>query len=120
MKSVLSFYHEDIVILTLTTNSFDATNCREIKEEIQDVIHNIDNKKVILNLPSVRFIDSSGIGVLISIMRQCNNRQNIFILVNLYKNIIDLLALLRLDKVFTVYNTPEEAKNHYANCLQKP
>jgi anti-sigma B factor antagonist len=60
--------------------------------------------KIILNLADVDYIDSSGIGELVSAYTTTKNRQGELKLLHLTKKVHDLLQLTKLFTVFEVYS----------------
>ena len=60
--------------------------------------------RIILNLGDVNYIDSSGIGELVSGFTAVRNRGGELKLLNLTKKVHDLLQLTKLFTVFEVYN----------------
>jgi anti-sigma B factor antagonist len=65
------------------------------------------NKKILLNLGEVSYIDSSGIGELVSGFTSVANQGGQLKLLNLTKRVRDLLQITKLYTVFEVYD--EEA-----------
>ena len=70
-------------------------------------------KKVLLNLAGVGYIDSSGIGELVSSYTTTNNAGGQLKLLNLTQKLQDLLAITKLLTVFDVYNDESEALGTY-------
>jgi anti-sigma B factor antagonist len=66
-------------------------------------------KKVLLNLGDVNYIDSSGLGALVSGFTTITNQQGQLKLVNLTKKVQDLLQITKLLTVFDVYNDEASA-----------
>ena len=62
------------------------------------------HSRIILNLGDVNYIDSSGIGELVSGYTAVRNRGGELKLLNLTKKVNDLLQLTKLFTVFDVYN----------------
>lgn len=71
---------------------------REIVRELADK----GNKKIVLNLGEVEYIDSSGIGELVKTHTTVRNQGGQVRLVNLNKRINDLLQMTRLSAVFHI------------------
>jgi len=71
---------------------------REIVRELADK----GNKKLILNLGEVQYIDSSGVGELVKTHTTVRNQGGRLKLVNLNKRVNDLLQLTRLSAVFDI------------------
>lgn len=70
-------------------------------------------KKVLLNLAGVGYIDSSGIGELVSSYTTTNNAGGQLKLLNLTQKLQDLLAITKLLTVFDVYDDEGEALGTY-------
>ncbi len=72
---------------------------------VRDVINKLmgnGNKKILLNLAEVNYIDSSGIGVLVSSFSTVRSQGGELKLVNLSKRIRDLLQITKLYSLFDV------------------
>jgi anti-sigma B factor antagonist len=70
-------------------------------------------KKILLNLGGVGYIDSSGIGELVSSFTAINKEGGQLKLLNLTQKLQDLLAITKLLTVFDVYESEAEALNSY-------
>ncbi|MDR2927176.1 MAG: STAS domain-containing protein [Cytophagaceae bacterium] len=70
-----------------------------IKDELTGALSK-KNANLILNMENITFIDSTGIGVLISALKAARQNNGSFLLANVNKNIMNLLTLMKLDKVF--------------------
>jgi anti-sigma B factor antagonist len=69
--------------------------------------------KILLNLGDVNYIDSSGIGELVSAFTAVRNRSGELKLLNLTKKVHDLLQITKLFTVFDVYNDEPSAVRSY-------
>ena len=70
-------------------------------------------KKILLNLGNVGYIDSSGIGELVSSFTAVNKEGGTLKLLNLTQKIQDLLAITKLLTVFDVFENEGEALSSY-------
>ena len=70
-------------------------------------------KKVLLNLSGVSYMDSSGIGELVSSHTTITGKEGQLKLLNLQAKIKDLLAITKLLTVFDVYENESEALNSF-------
>ena len=77
------------------------------REIVKDLV-NKGNKKILLNLAEVSYIDSSGIGELVSGFTSVSNAGGSLKLLKLTKRIQDLLQITKLYTVFEVFD--DEAK----------
>ena len=84
------------------TDRLNATIAPEVKAQLNS---NLNKTEVnfILNLQKIKFIDSTGIGVLISALKTARQNNGNFYLTNVNKEVMDLLSLMKLDKVFDFY-----------------
>jgi len=71
---------------------------REIVRELADK----GNKKIVLNLGEVQYIDSSGVGELVKTHTTIRNQGGELKLTNLNRRVHDLLHMTRLSAVFDI------------------
>lgn len=90
--------------------SIEAGNSRDFKSRIVDLI-NEGNSTIILNLSKVEFMDSSGLGTLISALKLLNSVSGKIIICEANDQVTKLFALTRLNQIFQFYPKQEEAIN---------
>jgi len=66
-------------------------------------------KKIVLNLAEINYIDSSGLGELVSGYRFVKNEGGEVKLLNLNKKVTDLLQITKLYTVFDIHNQEAQA-----------
>ena len=71
------------------------------------------HKKILLNLADVNYIDSSGIGELVSAFTTAKNQGGELKLLSLTKKVKDLLQITKLYTVFDVYDDEASAIGSY-------
>jgi anti-sigma B factor antagonist len=74
-----------------------------LRKTVRDLLENGQNK-ILLNLGDVNYIDSSGIGELVSGFTAVRSRNGELKLLNLTKKVHDLLQITKLFTVFDVYS----------------
>ena len=74
-----------------------------LRDAVRDLL-NRGQKKILLNLGDVTYIDSSGIGELVSGFTTVTNQGGQLKLLNLTKKVHDLLQITKLYTVFEVHN----------------
>jgi anti-sigma B factor antagonist len=79
-----------------------------VRNTVRDLL-NGGNKKIILNLAEVNYIDSSGIGELVSTYTTVANGGGQLKLLSLTKKIQELLAITKLLTVFQVFDDEQAA-----------
>ena len=80
----------------------------QVKERIKDLLGD-GQRKILLNLADVNYIDSAGLGALISSYTTVRREGGSLKLVNLTKRIKDLLAITKLITVFETFESEAEA-----------
>ncbi|WP_158827173.1 STAS domain-containing protein [Mucilaginibacter lacusdianchii] len=81
----------------------NLSNANEFKALLIDLL-NQKQKSIVLNMTQVTYIDSSFLGALVAGLKHAISMQFDIILVGLQPDIHDLIKLIRLDKVFKIYN----------------
>jgi anti-sigma B factor antagonist len=86
----------------------------QIKERIKDLLSD-GQRRILLNLAEVSYVDSAGLGALISGYTTTNREGGKLKLVNLTKRIQDLLAITKLITVFETYDSEADALASFAS-----
>jgi anti-sigma B factor antagonist len=79
---------------------------------VRDTVHGVLDKgakKIILNLAGVNYIDSAGVGELVSTFTSVTNREGQLRLLHLTKKIKDLLTITKLLTVFQTFEDEQKA-----------
>jgi anti-sigma B factor antagonist len=107
-----SINSSDILIIECRSNNLDASNVRQFKDNIQAGLG--EHSKVVLDMSGVKFVDSSGLGGLISCLRLLNSRNGDFRLCNMSTSVRALFELMRMHRVFTILASREDAIRSYS------
>jgi anti-sigma B factor antagonist len=94
-------------IVLLHEDSLDASNVADFKRELAPTIE--DSLKIILDLSMVKFVDSSGLGGILSCLRQISGRGGVLVLCSMSKPVRVLFELVRMHRVFDIVNSRDEA-----------
>jgi len=79
-----------------------------LRDTVRDLLGK-GNKKILLNLGDVNYIDSSGIGELVSAYTTVKNQGGELKLLNLTKKVHDLLQITKLYTVFDIKDDERKA-----------
>jgi len=71
------------------------------------------SKAVLVDLHNVRYMDSSGVATLVEALQQIGKYKGKLKLASLRDAVKDVFELSRLDKVFDIYPSVEEAKKDF-------
>ncbi|HUK91114.1 MAG TPA: STAS domain-containing protein [Blastocatellia bacterium] len=98
----------DITILDLSGKVTIGEGSVELREKVRTLLEE-GKKKILLNLGDVAYVDSSGIGELVSSYTTANNQGGQLKLLNLTKKIQDLLMITKLLTVFETFDNEQAA-----------
>jgi anti-sigma B factor antagonist len=98
---------DSINVVDLSGRITLGEGCSQLRELIRDLLAK-GHKNILLNLGEVTYIDSSGIGELVSGFTAVSNQGGHLKLLNLTKKVHDLLQITKLLTVFDVHD--DEAK----------
>ncbi len=102
----------DVQILDCSGKITLGEGTMAIRNTVRELLKN-GNKKIVLNLADVNYIDSSGIGELVSSYTTVTNQGGSLKLLNLTKKIHELLAITKLLTVFPVYDNEQAAVSSF-------
>ena len=100
----------DCLVLSLKGDLIGEQNGNQILELVSDA-QNAKVLVVLVNLENVRYVNSSGLGVLITLLTKVKNKGGELALLNISEQISKLLQITKLDSIFSVYANKEEAFN---------
>jgi anti-sigma B factor antagonist len=101
----------DVVAITPACDYLDVENSPTFKREVTAAIG--QHTRVVLDLHKIEFIDSCGCGALISLLRQLKGSSGDIKLCALTGPVRSVLELVRMHKVFDIFNKQEEAVRAY-------
>ena len=102
----------DVKILDCSGKITLGEGTMSIRTTVRDLLQK-DSKKILLNLADISYIDSSGIGELVSTYTTTVNSGGRLKLLNLTKKIQQLLAITKLLTVFETFEDEESALASY-------
>jgi len=106
---------DSVMVVDISGRITLGEGCAQLRELIRDQLTK-GNKRVLLNLADVTYIDSSGIGELVSAYTAVSNQGGQLKLLKLTKKVHDLLQITKLYTVFDIHD--DEAKA--ISSFQKP
>lgn len=104
--------NKSIVILDLEGNIRLGEGSRELHDKIRFLVES-GEKKILLNLANVSYIDSSGLGELVAGYATLQKNVGDMKLLHLTGRISELMMITKLLTVFDVYENEEEAVNSF-------
>jgi anti-sigma B factor antagonist len=96
-----------VVLLVIPGETLDAGNAKTFKSEVASVIS--PGAKVVFDMSKLRFVDSSGLGAILSCLRQLHAVGGDLKLCAMNKPVRALFELVRMHRVFEIFNSSDEA-----------
>lgn len=103
----------DVMILDLSGKLTIGEGDELLKDKINSVIHQ-GHRKLVLNLADVPYVDSAGLGQMVSTLHTVNRQGGKLTLLNLTKRIEDLLSITKLLTVFDAFENEQEALDSFS------
>jgi len=104
--------HGAVMVVMVREERLDAHNSNELKVEMNRLFES-GTRNLVVDLKEVRFIDSSGLGVLVSGFKNASTHQGSIKLCCLQTQVKSMFELTRLQRVFDIYQTIDEALESY-------
>lgn len=100
---------ENTVTIVKIEGEVDLYSSPEVRKVLIELIK-AQKKTILIDLDKVKYMDSSGVATLVEALQQVGKYKGKLKLANLRDAVKDVFELSRLDKVFDIYETVEEAK----------
>lgn len=103
---------DKVDIISFSVSNINALITEEIRESITKVFE-ISNSKVIIDLKGVEYIDSSGFGCFLSVMKAARNNYGVLKLANPEPRVTELFKILQLHTVFQIFDTVDNCMSSF-------
>ena len=102
---------EHMLVLRVDGDRIDAASAISFKERMRELIR-LPGDPIILDLCNVGFLDSSGLGAVVSVMKLLEKPRRME-LSGLTPNVMKVFRLTRMDSIFTLHpGIPDPANGH--------
>lgn len=100
----------NILLIRAISDRIDAASAILFKERMREIVEK-PSERVILDLSNVLFLDSSGLGALVAVMKALGPIRRLE-LSDLTPTVEKVMRLTRMDSVFLIHKTlPEELRH---------
>jgi len=99
---------ERVVLIAIKENRLDAHNSGELKSQLLAQFAQGKNN-LLVDLQEVRFVDSSGLGALVSGFKNASARNGSLKLCGLQPQVKSMFELTRLHRVFEIFASEQDA-----------
>ena len=97
----------DVAVATIPVEELDASNAPELKRDIAPILE--ANTRLVIDLNPLHFVDSSGLGAMLSCLRQLSAKSGDLKLCGMSKQVRAAFELVRMHRIFDIFGTREEA-----------
>ena len=104
----------DVVVLDVKGRITLGEGDELLKDKVNSLL-NQGQKKIVLNLAEVPYIDSAGLGEIVRTYTTVSRQGGNLKLLNLTKRITDLLAITKLLTVFETYDSENDAVQSFSH-----
>ena len=99
--NLTSDLHDDLLLVTVSEDRIDAACAIQFKERMRDVTQT-PSARVLLDLSNVAFLDSSGLGAVVAVMKLLGSDRKRE-LSGLTPTVAKVFRLTRMDTVFIIH-----------------
>lgn len=103
---------DDVMVLELSGKIMGGPDFEKFKDEITTVVDG-GFKKVILDLSGVPWINSTGLGILITGYHSIKAAEGVLKICSVKERVLSIFYISQLENIFDVYETREEAIASY-------
>lgn len=103
-------------VIDLAGTHLDVKVSAEVKQEVKSLIESQQIQKMIINMQHITFVDSSGLGCILSIFKLLHSRGGDLKLACMTKPVRTIFELVCMHKIFEIFNSVEEASHAFRNC----
>lgn len=102
---------DNVTVLTLS-GRLDLGNGNKLKENIKEILDS-DRTAIHINLREVEFVNSSGLGALVSIMKETRLNRGRLTLSDMADYVREIFDITQLSHIFEIFPTEDEALHSY-------
>ncbi len=104
----ISVKHQNENVILRISGSILGEDRIQLSDKIQELVDN-GGKNVVLNLQDVDLMDSVGLGMLVALRTSLQRHEVKLLLSNVDRSVRSLLLITKLNNVFNLYDTEDEA-----------
>lgn len=97
----------EIAVVTLQGEHLDASVAEEFKRDIAPIL--AENTKVVFNMSHLQFVDSAGLGAILSCLRRLSAAGGDLKLCELSRSVRSVFEIARMHRIFDIFATRDEA-----------
>jgi anti-sigma B factor antagonist len=96
-----------VSVLTVSATFLDASNAPALKQQVAGLVERAS--RLVLDLSSVEFVDSSGCGAILTCLRQVNGVGGKLAVCGVTRPVRALFELVRMNRILDIHDSREAA-----------
>ena len=105
--SFTSYEKNGVLVVKIDEERLDASTAPDFKKYVLDFVSE-GKRKILLNLGQVDFIDSSGLGAIVTVLKRISEDGDLCIC-NPTEPVKNMFKLTRMERVFKIFGSEDEA-----------
>lgn len=106
MNLINHHQQDDLTVISFNISNLDAGNADAFRKQVRPILES--TSKVAIDMSALQFVDSSGLGALLSCLRFCNEQGGSLVLFGLQRPVTALFELMRMHRVFNLFDSIDE------------
>lgn len=103
----------EVVVLTVLEGRLDARSAPDLKTHLGKLVEE-GRRKIVLDLSAVGFMDSSGLGAIVSSLKLLNGTGRL-VICGVQRTVASLFKVTRMDKLFPIASSEADALACFAS-----
>ncbi len=104
---------DEIAVVTLGCENLDIDSLKEFRAQIMPLLDTHDT--MVFDLSQLKFIDSTGLGFILSCLRKLNAKNGDLKLCGVTQQVRSLIEVFRLQRTFVIFASREEAVKSFSD-----
>lgn len=110
---------DGVVVVKFLFSELSLKEADEIKQELYELISGHD-RKFIISMEKCAFLSSSVLGMVVQVAAKVHEKSGRIVLCNMSEAVRALFKITRLERIFNIYNSEEEAVRSFSNDRPEP
>lgn len=111
---MLQKYNGDVLIVVPEFSELDIQNSNQFKSTLTAYLDK-GNVKILVNLKNIKYIDSSGLGSIVSLMKKTLHLNGEFKLCELTPDVESAFSTTQLNRIFDISSTEDNGIKSFLN-----
>ena len=107
---------KELISAELQCKELDEQHAENMQEKVKETCEQTPQLPVVLEMSKVEFVPSLSLGALVTLLQTMKQDNRRFILANIKPNVRAALTICRLNKLFEICDSVDEARTKISNA----